>query len=413
MKCPYCNSTEFTGKGYRDTKGGRVNRFYCKPCKKSFSEKTESINSDKDHVKQEYNKNDGMVESKSSVIKTVDDLLRYAEVDLSIWEVERYVVNKWEIGAKDQNGEIVSKPLYQIKAWLKRKEKDLSTEVSTIIKDMKAYAPTYPKIKYNNHKNSYLYEISVFDLHLAQLAWGVETGEDYDLKIAKKLYIDTVTELMSLVKGYPIEKILLPTGNDFFDIDTLDNETVHDTRQDVDSRWQKAFHESREMLVSVIDVLSTIAPVVVPIIQGNHDWQRTYYLGEVLSAWYDKSSNVSIDNMPRPRKYFHYGNNLIGYTHGNEEKIADLPLIMAREQSELWGQTKYQEWHIGHTHKSKKLNYVAGDTFNGVKVRVISSLVATDAWHFKKGYVKNIRAAESFLWDYNRGLIGNFLSPIT
>src|SRR3990167_8236720 len=261
MECPYCGSIKLTSKGYRDTKNGRNNRFFCKPCNKSFSEKTNPLDLSNSGLKQEYNEKSAVIESRSQTIKTVDDLLKYAEIDLTVWEIDRCVVNKWEVGAKDKNGEIDSKPLYQIKLWLKRKVKDLSTEVSKIISDMKSFSPSYPVIKYKPNKNSYLYEISIFDLHLAQLAWGVETGEDYDLKIAKDLYISSVTELMNLVRGYPIEKILLPTGNDFFDIDTLENETVHGTKQDVDSRWQKAFHESREMLVSVIDLLSTIAPV--------------------------------------------------------------------------------------------------------------------------------------------------------
>ena len=34
-------------------------------------------------------------------IHTLDQLLEYCQVDLTIWEVERFVVNKWEVGAKE------------------------------------------------------------------------------------------------------------------------------------------------------------------------------------------------------------------------------------------------------------------------------------------------------------------------
>lgn len=428
MNCPYCKSNNVKEKGFRVTKSGKNKRYFCKDCNKGFSVNSEKIIKDtynniinkefsnstiNNILTQDFNDYKGTIESKSSNIKTMEDLLKYANIDLNIWEVDRCVINKWEVGARDTNGKIQKSPLFQIKIWLKRKTKDLSTEKQDIINEMKKFSPVYPNIKYLKfNKEKYMYEISVMDLHLAQLSWGKETGEDYDMKIAEERYINAVTDLANRVKQYNIEKIILPTGNDFFDVDNTVNETIHGTVQDVDSRWQKAFHESRKILVSVIDMLTTIAPVEVPIISGNHDFQRSYYLGEVLEAWYHNNKQVTINNSPMARKYVHYGNNLIGFTHGNEEKISDLPLIMAREQAKIWGQTKFQEWHIGHTHKKKKLDYLAGDTFNGVSVKVLASLTSPDAWHYRKGYVKGIRAAESFLWHYINGLVGSYSSNL-
>lgn len=48
-------------------------------------------------------------------IRTLDQLLKACQVDLKVWEVERYTVNKWEVGAKDPDGEIVVTPLFQVK----------------------------------------------------------------------------------------------------------------------------------------------------------------------------------------------------------------------------------------------------------------------------------------------------------
>lgn len=53
--------------------------------------------------------------------KSLDELLKVCKVDTDIWKVERHIVNKWEVGAKDENGNIVTTPLYQIKAFLIRK----------------------------------------------------------------------------------------------------------------------------------------------------------------------------------------------------------------------------------------------------------------------------------------------------
>lgn len=56
------------------------------------------------------------LESKSGRIKTLADLLKACEVDTNAWRVERWVANKWEVGAKDSDGNVVVTPLFQVKA---------------------------------------------------------------------------------------------------------------------------------------------------------------------------------------------------------------------------------------------------------------------------------------------------------
>ena len=67
-------------------------------------------------------KDTATAESKSSNIRTLDDLIRVCKIDLDVWEIERYIVNKWEVAAKGNDGVMNHSPLYQVKAWLKKKE---------------------------------------------------------------------------------------------------------------------------------------------------------------------------------------------------------------------------------------------------------------------------------------------------
>ena len=62
---------------------------------------------------------------------TLKDLLKACDVDKSIWQVERYVVNKWEVAMKMGETTIVHRPLFQVKAWLVR-EKPIVVEFPTI-----------------------------------------------------------------------------------------------------------------------------------------------------------------------------------------------------------------------------------------------------------------------------------------
>ena len=71
-------------------------------------------------------------------IVTLEQLLEFAEVDLDVWQVDWYIVNKWEVGAKSEwkdltftsgriDGSLISKglqvePLFQVKAKLVRKQ---------------------------------------------------------------------------------------------------------------------------------------------------------------------------------------------------------------------------------------------------------------------------------------------------
>ena len=51
--------------------------------------------------------------------KSLKELLETCGVDTTKWEVDRYVVNKWEVAMRI-DGKVVHRPLFQVKAWLIR-----------------------------------------------------------------------------------------------------------------------------------------------------------------------------------------------------------------------------------------------------------------------------------------------------
>ena len=87
-------------------------------------------------IKSEQRRNTATVESRAPRITTLEQLLGAADVDLDTWRVDRYIINKWEVGAKSEyknltwtsgvmdgslraDGLTIS-PLFQVKAWLVR-----------------------------------------------------------------------------------------------------------------------------------------------------------------------------------------------------------------------------------------------------------------------------------------------------
>jgi len=158
----------------------------------------------------------------------------------------------------------------------------------------------------------------------------------------------------------------------------------------------------------------TGVPIDVINIPGNHDFERSFYLGKYLSAWFNNDPQVSVDTHASPRKYYHFGQLLLGLTHGNEEKENSLPMLMATDihSKSMWSETKFHEWHVGHVHRKKNIRFDINKSRElnedlGVTVRYLSSLSGTDEWHHKKGFIGNNKAADAFIWNYDSGLIAH------
>jgi hypothetical protein len=343
-------------------------------------------------------------------VVTLEQLLELYNIDTLIWEIEKKIINTWEVGTKGPDGKITTTPLFQVKAWLKKKQVtyDLENIRNEFLEDLKRISPKVPLNKKSaNSSNGKLLEITVFDLHFGKVSWHEETGENYNINIASERFNNCIDYFIELHKDQNIEKILFPISNDFFNSDRSHpfNSTTSGTPQEEDTRWQNTFRKGRELLINNIQKLSQIAPVEVKVIPGNHDYERSFYLGDSLEGWFHNNQNVTIDNNPSPRKYSIFGKNLIGFTHGNNEKVTDLPMIMAQENPVDWAMTHYREFHLGHLHHKKESKFNATNELQGVMIRYMSSLSGTDSWHHKKGYIGARKSAEAFLWDSEKGLL--------
>lgn len=343
-------------------------------------------------------------------IRTLEQLIKVAEIDTEVWEIERYTCNKWEVaGYNRDNDQFTVQELWQVKATLKKRVDVLALkEIGKIVLDeIRKESIKVPKMDLKKFDDPCLFEADLFDAHIGKLAWGAESGKNYDLKIARSTYISAVKKLIERARHYQIEKILYPIGNDYMNVNGESSTTFAGTPQHEDQRWQKTFREGWKIISESIDMLSQIAPVHVVTVVGNHDVEPAFYIGEILAAKYSQNKNLTFDNGPTQRKYFRYGKCLIGFTHGKHEKITELPLIMANERSKDFSETRFREWHLGDKHHKKEYRWLTAEESKGITVRILRALTETDAWHSQKGYIANIRAAEGFIWHKENGLICN------
>lgn len=335
------------------------------------------------------------------VVKTLADLIRVCEIDTDAWVIDKWVANKWEMGAKDADGSLVSRPLYQVKAWLKRNAPIIETKaaIAALIEDAKRQiAPRKPVTRLAS--GPHMLEVAIPDLHLGKLAWAPETGGDnYDSQIAADLFREALVALVERTRSFKYERVVLPIGNDFFHADTKQGTTTKGTPLDTDSRYHKTFVVGRRLMTWAIDTLRKVAPVEVVIVPGNHDTLAAFHLGDSLSCLYHNTPDVTIRNEPILHKYVDYGRNLILFTHSDKGKKDRLPLLMATEKPKLFGEALFREAHVGHTHETQLKEYM------GVRVRVSPALCAADAWHSEQHFVGNLRSAEALVWSREDGIV--------
>lgn len=342
-------------------------------------------------------------------VRTLADLIRVCEIDTETWEIERWVANKWEQAHTDAKKQSHVTPLFQVKAWLKRKKLQLAIrdEIAALVDDAKRRIPARPVSKRTNTSSGYMLEIAIPDLHIGKLAWGKETGEaNYDSKIAEAVFLEALDALIARTSSYQFDQIVFPVGNDLLNADNAQNTTTRGTPQTSDSRYQKSFTIARQLMTRAIDRLRRLAPVHVILVPGNHDTLSTWHLGDSLACYFHQTPDVVIDNEPRHRKYHQFGSVMLMFTHGDKGKRPNYPLVMATEQPQMFGATVHREAHTGHLHQMRV------EELHGVKVRISPALCPADAWHAENMYTGNARAAEAFVWSATEGMVGTAIYTV-
>jgi len=259
------------------------------------------------------------------------------------------------------------------------------------------YSPSYPHIDYPKREDGHLLIINPADVHIGKFADSLETGEDYNIEIAKERVREGVKGILRNAEGYPIEKILFCIGNDILHTDNTMGSTTRLTPQDTDGKWFRHFTEALELYVEIVEMLIQIAPVDCVHSMSNHDYMSGFHLAHALKSWYRNTDSVYVDADPKHRKYYSWKNSLIGLTHGDGAKLNNLPLHMAQEEPKMWAETKYRYWYLHHLHHKQRYKFMSSFDNIGVTVEFLRSPSGSDSWHYQKGYTGSIKAVEGFI----------------
>lgn len=278
------------------------------------------------------------------------------------------------------------------------KNEELGNLYELFLNDLKSYAPKYNTYKRQEYIDGHLLIVDPADVHIGKLCSSFEVGESYNNQIAVKRVMDGVDGILSKVNSFNIDKILFVIGNDILHIDNPKRTTTSGTPQDTDGMWYDNFLIAKQLYVDIIEKLICVADVEVVFNPSNHDYTNGFFLAQLIETHFRNCDNVKFDCSISHRKYFTYGKNLIGTTHGDGAKQQDLPLLMAHESKD-WVNCKHKYFYIHHFHHKISKDYMS------VCVEALRTPSGTDSWHSRNGYEHAPKAVEAFIHDKNNGQI--------
>lgn len=237
------------------------------------------------------------------------------------------------------------------------------------------------------------------DSHVGMLAWGKETGVDWDLKIAES----TLTAcFQQMVNSAPPSRVgFVNQLGDFLHYDSMLPVTpLHGHILDADGRMEKMVEAAVRILRRVIGFsLEKHDKVVVLLAEGNHDMASSVWLRVMFKALYEREPRVEVIDSPLPYYVYQHGKTLLAFHHGHLKKNDQLPILFASQFPKVWGETSYRYAHTGHRHHAEEKEH------SGMTVIQHPTLAGRDAYAARGGWIAE-RAASAITYHSEFGQVG-------
>lgn len=219
------------------------------------------------------------------------------------------------------------------------------------------------------------------DSHVGMLAWGLETGADWDLKIAEA----TLTGcFQQMVNGSPPARVgFVNQLGDFLHSDGLVPVTPTSGHVlDQDGRYTKLVETAVRVLRRVIGMaLEKHEKVIVLMAEGNHDMASSVWLRVMFKALFEREPRVEVIDSPLPYYVYQHGRTMLAFHHGHLKKNDQLPILFAAQFPAVWGATAKRYAHTGHRHHAEEKEH------SGITVIQHPTLAARDAYAARGGWV--------------------------
>lgn len=223
----------------------------------------------------------------------------------------------------------------------------------------------------------------VTDYHLGMLAWGEETGDDWDTDIAERMLVDWFGA--AIAQSPAAETAVFAQLGDFLHWDGMEAVTPQSRHiLDADTRFQKLVRVAIRVVRRVIGMLlAKHQKVHVLMAEGNHDMASSIWLRELLSELYADEPRVTVDVSPDPYYCVEHGRTALFFHHGHKRGLKDIDTVFAAKFREVFGRTRYAYAHLGHRH------HVEAKETNLMLVEQHQTLAAKDAYASRGGWMSD------------------------
>jgi len=273
--------------------------------------------------------------------------------------------------------------------WIKA-NKEKEELYNDLVDAMTDLAQNLPKLRPNknsptNVDPNLLTVYPLGDPHIGLLCYEPEVGDNWDLSIAEQVFMPLFDNLVSVAPSS--EECLVVDLGDFWHYDGMEQKTMRSGHKvDADGRPSKMIQVGFRIMRQMIDSALRVHKMVhVKIMPGNHDDLGSIFLRVALLHIYENEPRVNVDQSPNVFQYFDWGKNLLGIHHGDKCKATQLPMVMAADQPELWGSTKFRKWLIGHFHNDSSIIY-NGKEMQGCTAETFRTIVGREGYAHEAGY---------------------------
>jgi hypothetical protein len=238
------------------------------------------------------------------------------------------------------------------------------------------------------------------DCHVGMLAWGPETGDDWDLSIAESVLVGCFRKLVEAAP--PAAVAVVNQLGDWLHYDGLAAITpMHGHQLDADSRFSKMVASSIRILRQLVAIaLERHERVHLIIAEGNHDIASSVWLRQMFMALYENEPRLTVNDSELPYYVYQHGETMLAFHHGHMAKNGQLPLLMAAQYPKVWGATTKRYAHTGHRH------HVEDKEHAGMRVIQHPTLAGRDAYAARGGWISE-RAATSITYHSTYGQVAS------
>lgn len=282
----------------------------------------------------------------------------------------------WVI-SKDENGAGVSAYFYNGK---KDEKVSLEDHIDMVREAFASISPAKPVKAPALSAKDLLTVYPIADAHIGMLAWAVETGEDYDSKIASQ----RITTWMhrAVESSPPSDTAVIIDVGDLTHADDQKNMTPGSGHiLDVDTRHFRTIEITIWTLAKAVEsALAKHKNVKVVILKGNHDPNAYLTIMFALAAHFRNEPRVEVFKQPGDFFIYEFGVNMLVANHGDKSGPEKLVGFVAAKWPEMWGRTKKRYLFTGHKHEHRSKD-IAGMVWEQLRAATAADYYAfSHAW---------------------------------